>query len=81
MYYFVIRTVTGQLHHQLVIVGLGSAELVLNCPLVVIRKHLGAVTAHFELLKVTLQVLDNLAVFLRTHPGQLNTHKNTMFHF
>lgn len=73
---FVILTVCRQLYHQLVVVGLGSAELVLNRPLVLVSKHLGAVAAHFELLKVSLQVLDNLSVFLGTHPGELHTHKH-----
>lgn len=64
-----ILTVSGQLHHQLFIVALGSIELVLHSPLVLVSEHLGAAAAHFELLKVSLQALDDLTVLLGTHLG------------
>lgn len=76
--FFVILTVSRQLHHDLVIVGLGSGELVLNHLLVLVSKHLGAVAGHFELLVASLQALDELAVFLGTHAGQLNTDTQTL---
>lgn len=72
-----ILTVDGQLHHQLVIVGRGTVELVLDGSFVFVSKHLGAVAADFELSKVSLQILDDLAVLLRTHFCQLNTEKYT----
>lgn len=72
-----ILTVDGQLHHHLVIVGCGTIVLVLNGSLVFVSKHLGAVAAHLELGKVSLQILDDLPVFLRTHLCQLNTGKYT----
>lgn len=71
----IVLTVKGQLHHQLVIMGLGSVDLVLHGLLLLVGKHLRALTADFELLKVGLQALDDLTVFLRTHLGQLDTHK------
>lgn len=70
----IVLTVNGQLHHQLVIMGLGPIDLVLYGLLVLVGKHLRALRADFELLEVGLQALDDLTVFLRTHLGQLNTH-------
>lgn len=69
----IVLTVNGQLHHQLVIMGLGSVDLVLHGLLVLVGKHLRALRADFELLKVGLQALDDLTVFLRMHLGQLDT--------
>lgn len=54
VYRGLILTVDGQLHHQLVIVGRGTIELVLHGSFVLVSKHLGAVAAHFELGKVSL---------------------------
>lgn len=77
--YFVILTISRQLYHKPLIVCLGSIELILNTPLVLISKHLGAMAGQLELLVVSLEALDNLTVLLRTHLGQLNTHANNMF--
>ena len=74
--FFVILTVSRQLHHHLFIVGLGSAELVLKDLFLLLTEHLGAVAGPLELLIACLQALDKLAVFLRTHAGELNTHTN-----
>lgn len=75
-----VLTVNGQLHHQLLIMVLGSVDLVLHGLLLLIGKHLRALTADFELLEVGLQALDDLAVFLRTHLGQLDTHTRERFY-
>lgn len=72
-------TVGRQLHHQLVIAGLGSSHLVLNGLLVLVNKHLGALTVQHELLIVCFQALDDFTVLLRAHLGQLNTHRNIKF--
>lgn len=77
----VILTVSRQLHHDLIEVGLSSGELSLDAFLVLVSKHLGAVAAPLELLVVSLQTLDKFTVFLRTHAGQLNTHKHTHIKF
>lgn len=71
-----ILTIGWQLHHQLVVVGLGLCELVLDAPFVIVSEHLRSQGAPFELLVVSLQVLDDLTILLRTHLGQLNTHEH-----
>lgn len=73
-----VLTVNRQLHHQLVVMGLGSVDLMLHGLLILICKHLRTLRADFELLEVVLQALNNLAVFLWTHLGQLET-KNMEF--
>lgn len=73
-----ILTISRQLHHQLIIVGLGSIELALHCPLVLVSKHLGALAAYFELLEMRLQTLENLTLFLRLHLSQLDTHMHAV---
>jgi len=78
VYYTVeqILTECRQLHHHLLIVCLGSTDLGIHAPLVLLSKHLGALAGLFELLIARLHPLDNLPVLLRTHLGQLNTHKH-----
>lgn len=70
----IVLTVNGQLHHQLLIMGLGSVDLVLHGLLILVRNHPRTLRADFELLEVGLQALDDVTVFLWTHLSQLDTH-------
>lgn len=58
-----------------------SCVLLLNESLVIISKHVGALTVVYKLQIVVLQTLDNVAILLRAHLRQLKEGEKQIVSF